>query len=115
MWGGDQLRDFNFIDDVVDALLRAAVTPSCLGMALNLGGDEPLKLRDVAELLVSANGGGTYEVKDFPADRRAIEIGDYYTDFSKAREVLGWSPRISFRDGLTRTLAFFRENLEHYT
>ncbi|HEY2324851.1 MAG TPA: GDP-mannose 4,6-dehydratase [Thermoanaerobaculia bacterium] len=115
VWGGDQLRDFNFVDDVVDALLRAAVTPSCLGMALNLGDAEPMKLRDVAELLISVNGGGTYEIKDFPAERRAIEIGDYYTDFSKAREVLGWSPRVSFREGLERTLAFFRETLEHYT
>lgn len=114
VWGGDQLRDFNFVDDVVDALLRAAVTPSCLGMALNLGGEEAWKLRDVAEVLVAVNGSGTYEVKDYPADRRTIEIGDYYTDFSKAREVLGWSPRVPFREGLARTLAFFRENIEHY-
>jgi len=114
VWGGEQLRDFNYVDDVVEAILTAASTPACLGTALNLGGDEPLKLRDLADLLVDVNGGGEYAVKTFPADRLAIEIGDYYTDHSRAGEVLGWRPRVTLRDGLSRTLAFFRENLRHY-
>jgi UDP-glucose 4-epimerase len=114
IWGGEQLRDFNYVDDVVDAMLRAAVTPGCLGTAMNLGGDESLSLRDLGALLVDVHGRGEYEVKAFPEDRRPIEIGDYYTDSSKARQLLEWRPRVSLRDGLARTLAFARENLEHY-
>lgn len=114
VWGGEQLRDFNYVDDVVDAMLCAAVTPACLGEAMNVGGDEALSLLDLAALLVEVSGGGRYEVKAFPEDRRAIEIGDYYTDSTKARQVLGWKPKTGLRDGLARTVQFFRDNLEHY-
>jgi UDP-glucose 4-epimerase len=114
VWGGEQLRDFNYVDDVVDAMLRAAVTPECLGDAMNLGGDETLSLLDVAQLLAGVSGSGRFDVIPFPEDRRAIEIGDYYTDSTKARRLLGWQPKVSLREGLTRTLQFARENLEHY-
>lgn len=114
VWGGEQLRDFNFVDDVTDAMLRAAVTPACLGTAMNLGGDEAVSLRDLAALLVDIHGSGSYEMKPFPEERKAIEIGDYYTDSTMARRVLGWTPRVSLREGLARTLRFAAENLEHY-
>jgi UDP-glucose 4-epimerase len=114
VWGGEQLRDFNYVDDVVDAMLNAAVTPACLGTAMNLGGDEAISLRDLAALLVEIRGSGRYEVRPFPEERRPIEIGDYYTDSSRAREVLDWLPRVSLRDGLAMTLRFAEENLSHY-
>jgi UDP-glucose 4-epimerase len=114
VWGGQQLRDFNYVDDVVEAMLRAAVTPACIGDAMNLGGDEALSLLDLAELLVEVSGTGRYDVMSFPDDRRAIEIGDYYTDSTKSRRVLGWQPKTGLREGLSRTLQFARENLEQY-
>lgn len=114
VWGGNQLRDFTFVDDVVDALILAAVTPACVGTALNLGGHEVFSLRAVADLLVEVNGGGSYAIEDFPDDRKAIEIGDFHTESSKAASVLGWRASTPLRDGLARTLAFFRENLDHY-
>jgi UDP-glucose 4-epimerase len=114
VWGGEQLRDFNYVDDVVDAMLNGAVTPACLGTAMNLGGDEALSLRDLAALLVEIHGSGRYDVKPFPDERRSIEIGDYYTDSSRAREVLDWFPRVSLRDGLAKTLRFAQENLSYY-
>jgi UDP-glucose 4-epimerase len=114
VWGGAQLRDFNYVDDVVDAMLGAAVTPASLGDVMNLGGDEALSLLDLATLLVDVAGDGRYDVKAFPEGRRAIEIGDYYGDSSRARRVLGWQPKVDLRDGLGRTLQFVRENIEHY-
>ena len=114
VWGGEQLRDFNYVDDVVDAMLRAAVTPACLGEAMNLGGDEALRLLDLANLVVEVCGTGRYEVMTFPEDRRAIEIGDYYSDSTKARQMLGWQPKVGLREGLARALQYARENLEHY-
>jgi UDP-glucose 4-epimerase len=73
-----------------------------------------VNLRDLADLLVKSNGGGTYQVREFPADRKRIDIGDYYADDRLIRSVLGWAPRVSLQEGLTRTLDYYRRHLEHY-
>jgi len=113
VWGGAQLRDFNFVDDVVDALLLAAQSDATDGQIYNLGDSEVLSLREVAELLLQANGGGEYVVREFPQERKRIDIGDYYADFSRF-SALGWAPRVPLREGLARTLGYYRENLPHY-
>ena len=114
VWDGDQLRDFTYVDDAVDALLLAAASEEANGQDLNLGGDRAISLRDLADLLVDVNGGGEYSVRTFPADRKRIDIGDYYADFGSIRATLGWAPKVPLRDGLARTLAFYREHLPHY-
>jgi UDP-glucose 4-epimerase len=96
---GTQRRDFNFIDDVVEALLLAAADPASEDEVFNLGHIEHISLQDLAKLLVRLNGGGRYEIVPFPADHEAIDIGDYYGDFSKIRAALGWSPQTSLRPG----------------
>jgi len=113
VWGGAQLRDFNFVDDVVDALLLAAQSDATDGQIYNLGDSEVLSLREVAELLLQANDGGEYVVREFPQERKRIDIGDYYADFSRF-SALGWAPRVPLREGLARTLGYYRENLPHY-
>jgi UDP-glucose 4-epimerase len=114
VWGGGQLRDFTFVDDAVEAFLLAAA-PETAGSIYNLGGAEPpVTLHELAELLVRVNGGGEVQVRPFPPDRKAIDIGDYYADFSKARRELGWTPRVGLEEGLRRTLDFYREHLGHY-
>jgi len=114
VWGGDQLRDFNYIDDLTDALLLVATCGQAWGKIFNLGSDSVVSLRDLAETLVGANGEGTYAVQTFPADRKKIDIGDYYSDFSLIRNTLGWSPKVGLREGLGRTLGYYRRHLEHY-
>ena len=114
VWGGAQLRDFNYIDDVVDALLLAAASPETNGRIYNLGGAPPISLKDLAALLVEAAGRGSYALKPFPEDRKLIDIGDYYADSSRIRAALGWEPRVGLREGLEKTLAFFREHLTDY-
>jgi len=114
VWGGAQVRDFTYVDDVVAALLRAAANDATNGKVYNLGGDRKVTLHELAELLVAANGGGQYAVREFPADRKRIDIGDYYADDRLIRTTLGWQPTISLRDGLARTLAYYREHLERY-
>ncbi len=111
---GSQLRDFNYVDDAVEALLAAAVSDQAVGQALNLGAEPPISLRELAELLIKLNGSGHSRIVPFPEDRRAIDIGDYYADFSRAVSVLGWKPRVALADGLQRTLEFYREFGEHY-
>ena len=114
VWGGGQLRDFTYVDDAVDAFLLAAASEQANGQVFNLGGDPPISLKDLAALLVEANGGGRFTTRSFPADRKRIDIGDYYADFSRIRAALGWQPKVPLREALTRTLAFYREHLKHY-
>ena len=114
VWNGNQLRDFTYVDDVVDAFLLAAASQDVNGQVFNLGGDGHITLTDLANLLIECNGGGTYQVREFPNDRKSIDIGDYYADCSRIHAQLGWQPKVSLKEGLSRTLAFYRKNLEHY-
>ena len=114
VWGGKQLRDFTDVEDAVDAFLMAATSPETNGQVYNLGGHEVIDLASVAQLMVQVNGTGSYEVHDFPQDRRAIDIGDYYADFSKIRSQLGWEPKRNLRETIESTLGYFREALPHY-
>lgn len=115
VWGdGLQVRDFNYVDDAVDALLLAATHDNANGQVFNLGSDETINLRDLAALCVEINGGGQYEIVPFPPDRKVIDIGDYYADYRKIRGMLGWRPRVSLREGLARTLEYYRAYKEHY-
>jgi nucleoside-diphosphate-sugar epimerase len=114
VWGGEQLRDFNYIDDVVDAFLASASNDSANGRVFNLGSREVVSLRSVAELLVALNDGGRFDIKEFPSERRKIDIGDYYSEFGAINAAVGWEPTVSLRDGLQRTIDYFREHREHY-
>ena len=115
VWGdGTQIRDFTYVDDCVEALLLAAATSAADGQIFNLGSDETINLRDLAALLIEINGGGSYEIIPYPADRKPIDIGDYYADYRLIQGRLGWRPKISLRDGLRRTLEFYRAEREHY-
>lgn len=107
---GNQLRDFNYVDDVVDALLRAATREAAIGQVMNLGSDEVISLKDLAELMVTINGAGAWELVPFPPERKSIDIGDYYGDWARAREILGWQPRVLLAEGLQRSLEYYRSN-----
>jgi UDP-glucose 4-epimerase len=111
---GAQRRDFNFIDDVVDALLRAAASPASEGQVFNLGHTEHTTLRDLAALLVDLHPEGRYEIVPFPADREAIDIGDYYSDFGRIEAALGWRPQVRLREGVAQTLEYYKEHRAHY-
>ncbi|MDA0709422.1 MAG: NAD-dependent epimerase/dehydratase family protein [bacterium] len=114
VWNGNQVRDFTYVDDVVDAFLLAAASEKVNGEVFNLGGESTIKLAELADMLIDLHGSGSYTVRDFPPDRKSIDIGDYYADFSRIRERLGWEPRVSLREGLSRTLAFYRANLQQF-
>ncbi len=113
-WGGQQLRDFTYVDDAVEALLLAAAKHSAIGEPFNLGGIEVISLKDLAKLLVSINGRGKYKICSFPSERKRIDIGDYYSDYRKIKKSLGWKPRVELKEGLSRTLDFFKKHLKEY-
>jgi len=114
VWGGEQLRDFTYVDDAVEAFLLAASKPEALGEIFNVGGTEPVNLKQLAELLVIANGSGEFVQRVFPGDRKKIDIGDFYADYRLITEKLGWVPRTSLQTALTQTLAFYRGELARY-
>ena len=111
---GLQLRDFNYVDDCVEALLLAGASDVANGKVYNLGGTEVISLRALAEMIVGLGYGGSFDFVPFPTDRKAIDIGDYYSDFSMIREELGWQPRVGLQEGLLRTLAYYKEHHAHY-
>ena len=108
---GSQLRDFNYVDDAVDAILLAA---NAEREVFNLGSEEVINLKDLAAKLVAVNGAGRFEVVPFPPERKAIDIGDYYSDFAKIRSRLGWAPRVGLDEGLKRTLRYYRDHGREY-
>jgi UDP-glucose 4-epimerase len=110
---GEQRRDLNFVDDVINAMLFAAVNPKAVGQAYNLGG-EPISLLELAKLMVEVNGCGSFGIVPFPEDRKAIDIGHYYGSFDKIKTDLGWQPQVSLREGLERTLSYYKDHLCHY-
>jgi UDP-glucose 4-epimerase len=115
VWGGDQLRDFTFVEDVVDAFLTCALSSETDGQVFNVGGSEPMSLNVLAETLIAANGGrGQFIQKEFPPERKPIDIGDYYTDDRRFRAATGWKPRTLTDEALRRTVVFYRDNLDNY-
>jgi UDP-glucose 4-epimerase len=111
---GEQKRDFTYVDDCVNALLLAASRPEAIGRVFNLGSNEVVSLADLARLMTELVPGSTYVCIPFPADRKRIDIGDYYGDFSFITETLGWEPQIDLRTGLSRTLDYYREHGNEY-
>ncbi|MGE5815720.1 MAG: NAD-dependent epimerase/dehydratase family protein [Acidobacteriota bacterium] len=111
---GSQMRDFVFVEDVCDAFLRAGATDSVNGHAYNVGGSEPIAHRDLVRLLLDVAGTGTCALVAWPPDKKAIDIGSFYADSTRYRKLTGWSSPVHLREGLARTVAFYREHLQHY-
>ena len=113
VWGGQQRRDFLYVDDAAEAFIAAATTPATVGKTFNIGGADVISLADLAALMATPSN-GAIERKEFPFERKLIDIGDYFTDDSAFRTATGWRPRVGIKEGVDRTLAFYRANARHY-
>jgi UDP-glucose 4-epimerase len=111
---GTQRRDFTYVDDAVEAFLLAGASAEADGEVFNVGGEPPVSLRELAELLVEVARAGSYRLVPFPEERRSIDIGDYFADDAKLRSRLGWEQRVGLREGLERSLAYYREHGADY-
>jgi len=111
---GLQLRDFTYVDDCIEALLLAGASDKANGKVYNLGGSEVIGLKDLSKIMVNLGHGGSFELAPFPSERKAIDIGDYYSDFSLITKELGWVPKTDLKDGLKRTLNYYSTNFSHY-
>jgi UDP-glucose 4-epimerase len=111
---GSQMRDFVFVDDAADAFLRAGASDVCDGDVFNVGGAQPITHRDLVALLVETAGAGRVRYVEWPPEKKRIDIGSFYSDSTKFQRAVGWTPAVDLRDGLRRTLAFYRANMPHY-
>ena len=115
---GEQLRDFNYVDDCVEALLIAGVSEEANGKVYNLGSNEVVSLKALAEMMVELGRNkhfrARFDLVPFPPERKAIDIGDYYSDFSLITHELGWQPKVDLREGLQKTLSYYREHHQRY-
>ena len=111
---GKQRRDYNYVEDVLDALLISATDKNAVGKVHNLGAPDPLSLNDTAKIMCQGIEGSDYQMISFPEDRKAIDVGDFICDYSAFRDQFGWEPKVSFQDGIQRSLEYFRKEIIHY-
>ena len=103
-----------FVDDATEAFLRAGANDDCNGEVYNVSGGEPISLRDLATLLLDVAGGGRVTFVDWPPEKRAIDIGSFYASSEKFRQATGWRAETGLRDGLSRTVEFYRQHIAQY-
>ncbi|MDO5977543.1 GDP-mannose 4,6-dehydratase [Flavivirga spongiicola] len=111
---GLQVRDYNYVDDVVDAFILSALSDKTNGHIYNLGEPNPINLKETASILIEENKKGTYNMIPFPEERKSIDIGDFYANFNKINQDLGWYPKTPFREGIKETLTYYKKNIASY-
>ena len=111
---GSQLRDFVYVDDAADAFLRAGASDACNGDVFNVGGTEPISHRDLVHVLLEVAGTGRARFVEWPPDKKRIDIGSFYSDSSRFRRTVGWEPAVALREGLARTVAYYRAHFAEY-
>lgn len=114
VWGGEQIRDYNYIDDVVDAFILSATRKKTYGKVYNLGSTEIISLIELAKLCKKIDSDISINLCEFPSDRRPIDIGDFYSDIGSINQELGWSPKVMLYEGLQKTLEYYKNNLKYY-
>lgn len=111
---GTQVRDFNYVDDVVDAFLKAATLDGHWASVFNLGGSEHISLLELAKLIIQIAGSGSYRLVPFPPGKKKIDIGSYFGDYSRFKRACGWEPKVTLKEGLEKTIKFYRKHKKLY-
>lgn len=111
---GHILRDFLYVDDLVECFLQVAICPSAYGEVFNVGTGIPISFIDLAKKIVEVAGSGKVAFTEFTKERKEVEPGDYYTDISKVRKVVGWTPKTDLNEGLKKTIEFYRKYKKEY-
>jgi len=110
---GSQIRDVNYVDDVVDALIVSARSNKTNGEVYNLGG-EAITLKEFVQKAIKILGSGTYKMKKFPKERKSIEIGNYVADIKKIKDELDWQPATSIEEGIQKTIEYYKQYKRAY-
>jgi UDP-glucose 4-epimerase len=111
---GKILRDFLYVEDTIDAILTATLNENAYGEIFNVASGKPLNFIELADCLIEVAGTGRWEFAPFTPERAAQEPGDFYADISKIERIIGWTPKTSLKEGLTRTVAYYRQFKANY-
>jgi len=111
---GKQIRDFNYVLDVVSALMMVIGHESARGEAFNLGCNEKINVHDFTKLLIELCGSGELKLIPFPEEKKKIEVGDFYGDISKIKNKIGWEPKFTLKEGLSLTLDYYKKYKKEY-
>jgi UDP-glucose 4-epimerase len=111
---GSQVRDFSYVADTVVAFLIAAADDDSFGNIYNLGGAERFSLKSLVELMIKIHGSGSYSIIPFPEDRKKIDIGDFYANYEKIKDELGWSPKTNLEEGVKETFKYYKKFKNYY-
>tara|TARA_A100001035_G_C27471801_1_gene359211 strand:- start:74 stop:499 length:426 start_codon:yes stop_codon:yes gene_type:complete len=111
---GDQIRDFNYVDDVVEALISCINQDKAYGKTINIGSRTNLTLKELGNELKKINSNVKVEFIPFPKENKKIDIGNYFSNIELSKEILNWAPEIKLNDGLKKTINFYKKNLGNY-
>jgi len=111
---GRILRDFLYVDDLVGAMLLAGLTPKAYGEVFNVGTGEPINFIDLAKKIIKIAGSGKIKFTEFTKERKALEPGDYYTDITKIKRIVGWKPEVNLDTGIKKTIDYYRKYKKYY-
>jgi len=111
---GSILRDFLYVEDCVDALILSAISRDADGEILNVGHDGPVSFMDYTKKVIAIVGSGSWKFAPFTPERKAQEPGDFYSDISKIKKILGWSPKISLEEGIGKTAEYYKKFKKYY-
>ena len=111
---GSILRDFCYVDDCVEAIMKSALTEAAYGEIFNVGSDIPVSFKELVKVIVDTAGKGNWKFTEFSPERKAQEPGDFYSDITKIRKIIGWEPKTSLKEGIKKTIDFYDKYREHY-
>ncbi len=111
---GRILRDFLYVEDLVDCMLKVAATDGAYGTVFNVGTGIPVSFFELAEKIVAIAGSGRTKFTEFTQERKEVEPGDYYADITRIKKITGWQPKTSLEEGIARTIDYYREHGGEY-
>ena len=111
---GSQIRDFVYVEDAAEAFLRAGATDAVNGEVFNVGGNEHWSHRRPGGAAGLAGDGASFRFVEWPPEKKVIDIGSFYADSTKFQTATGWTPSVRLREGLERTMAFYRAHYDDY-
>lgn len=111
---GRILRDFIYVDDLVECMLAVATTEKAYGEVFNVGTGIPVSFIDLAKTIARIAGTGRPKFTEFTQERKEVEPGDYYADITKIKKITGWEPKTSLEEGIARTVEFYRKYKKEY-
>jgi UDP-glucose 4-epimerase len=111
---GRQTRDYTYVDDAAEAFRLAILRLPGDGAHFLVGSDFEASLAEIAQMVVAAAGQGKVVNRPYPPGVKEIEVLRFKTDFSRMRERAGWSPKVPLKEGIGRTVDFYRTKLSLY-